>query len=180
VKHPARWIALAVAVVALAFGAVLATQVSDDPQREDNESVLLNHPAPEFSVRTLDGTTITQADLAGKEVIVNFWNSWCIPCHEELPALKEFYDAHATDPDFVMLGIVRADSQDAIRAYVDAEGVDWVVAFDPGANATLGFATRGQPETFAINSDGTIVGFKAGPSSRNELETMLAAARVPS
>ena len=38
------------------------------------------------------------ADIAGKSAIVNFWNSWCIPCQEEEPLLKQFYAAHKDDP----------------------------------------------------------------------------------
>jgi len=177
VRHPTRWIALVVAVIAVAFGAVLATQVSTDPQREASESGLVGDPLPDFSVRALDGTTVTEAELSGRTVIVNFWNSWCIPCHQELPALKAFYAAHANDPDFLMLGIVRDDTDDAVRAYVDAEGLDWVIALDPGSDATLAFGTRGQPETFAISAEGAVVGFKKGPSSRAVLEKMLAVAR---
>lgn len=176
-RHPTRWVASTIAVVVVAFGVVLATQVSSDPRRDDSESGLLGDAVPTFSVRGLDGTKITAADLAGRSVIVNFWNTWCIPCREELPALKDFYAAHAGDSDFLMLGIVRDDSEQAVRDYVDAEGLEWTIAFDPGSEAALAFGTRGQPETFAVNPDGTVVGVQIGPSSVDDLEEMLAAAR---
>jgi hypothetical protein len=76
-----------------------------------------------------------------------------------------------------MLGIVRDDTAKAVRAYVDAENLGWVIGLDPTSAATLAFATRGQPETFAISPDGTVVDFQYGPSTEGRLETMLAEAR---
>ena len=93
------------------------------------------------------------SDLLGKAVIVNFWNSWCVPCQDELPALHRFADLHRDDPDVALLGIVRDDTKDAVRAYVAAEGIDWKIAMDPGARAALAYGTRGQPETFAITPE---------------------------
>ena len=48
---------------------------------------------------------------------------------------------------------------------------------DPGGKASLAFGTRGQPETFAISPDGVIVGYQFGPSSVDDLEQLLSAAR---
>jgi cytochrome c biogenesis protein CcmG/thiol:disulfide interchange protein DsbE len=177
VKHPLRFVAIGVAVVVVAFSVVLATQVGGDPRSDATTSRLLGDAVPEFSVQTLDGTTVTETSVAGRVVIVNFWNTWCIPCHEELPALREFYEAHADDPDFVMIGIVRDDEKSAVRSYVGGEDMGWTIALDPGAAASLGFGTRGQPETFAISAEGVIVGSKIGPASVRDLEVMLRAAR---
>ena len=48
------------------------------------------------------------------------------------------------------------------------------MALDPGSSAALDFATRGQPETFAITPDGVIVGFQLAEVERQaNLETML-------
>lgn len=176
-KHPTRWLALTVAVIVLAFAVVLATQVGSDPQAESKTSALVGDPVPEFSVQTLEGEALTEADLAGRAVIVNFWNSWCIPCHQELPALKAFYKAHADETDFMMLGIVRDDTEDAVREYVADEELGWVIGLDPGSKATLAFGTRGQPETFALTPDGQVVAFQFGPSSEAILDRMLAEAR---
>lgn len=176
-RHPARWIALSVAVVVALFAIVLATQVGDDPQADNNKSQLLSDPVPAFSVRTNDGTTLSKADLAGRSVIVNFWNSWCIPCQQEEPQLQQFYEKHADDPEFLMVGIVRDDTAKAVRAYVREQGIDWTIGFDPDAKAALAFGTRGQPETFAISPDGVIVGYQYGPSTVVGLEKMLARAK---
>jgi cytochrome c biogenesis protein CcmG/thiol:disulfide interchange protein DsbE len=177
VKHPTRWVALAVALVVVAVGVAFATQVGGDPRRESSQSHLVGDPAPDFRVRTLDGKSLTRHDLAGRAVIVNFWNTWCVPCERELPALQQFWARHRDDPSVAVVGIVRDDEQGAVRHYVAAKGIDWTIAMDPEARAALDFGTRGQPETFAISPGGRIAGAQIGPSSVSDLETMLRAAR---
>jgi cytochrome c biogenesis protein CcmG/thiol:disulfide interchange protein DsbE len=177
VNHPTRWIALAVAIVVVVVGVVLATQVGGDPRADATRSQLVGSEAPDFAVRPLEGGTLTRADLAGRAVIVNFWNSWCAPCRAELPALERFWSRHRDDPRFAFVGIVRDDTERAARESVAADGIGWTIATDPDAKAALDFGTRGQPETFAITPDGVIAGAQIGPSSVEDLETLLAAAR---
>ncbi len=176
-KHPARWIALGVVVVLVAFSVLLATQVGNDPRKDAKTSHLAGRTAPKFTVQTLDGETVTSRGLAGKAVIVNFWNSWCIPCRQEHPALTQFYSRHNDDPDVALVGIVRDDTKTAAERWVKKNGDDWTIATDPGGKAALAFATRGQPETFAISPDGVVVGYQFGPSSVDDLEQLLNAAR---
>lgn len=174
--HRARWIAGAVAVVVAGLVVVLATQIGSDPRADARRSQLAGEAVPPFRVSALDGREVTRQDLAGKVTIVNFWNTWCIPCREEAPALQDFYAAHADDPDFVMLGIVRDDTRSAVDRWVRNRGDEWTIAMDPGGRAALAFGTRGQPETFAISPDGVIVGYRLGPSSVADLEALRAAA----
>jgi cytochrome c biogenesis protein CcmG, thiol:disulfide interchange protein DsbE len=177
VRHRARWIALAAGAFVAVLAVVLATQVGTDPRADTNRSHLVGKDAPSYDLPTLDGNQVRSSDLAGKVVVVNFWNSWCIPCLQEHGALVEFYRRHAGDPSFAMIGIVRDDTESAIRGYVEQEGVPYTVAFDPGGRAALDFGTRGQPETYAISPDGVVAGSKFGASSVDNLETMYRAAR---
>ena len=176
-RHPVRWIAIATAMTTAALSVAIAFNVGTDPLADSKRSHLLGQNAPKFDLPALDKGRTRLADLRGKVVIINFWNSWCIPCRQEHPNLVRFYEQHAADPDFAMVGIVRDDTESAIRRYVKEEGVPYIVAFDPGSRAALEFGTRGQPETYAISPDGVIAGSKWGPSTVSDLETMLAAAR---
>ena len=176
-KHPFRWVAIGVATGVVVLASVLALTVSSDPLAQTNESRLVGKPVPKFSVEGFDGQPISSESLAGKTVLVNFWNSWCIPCREEHPALVDWYAANRDDPSVVLLGIVREDSRAAARRWVRDKGVDWPVAFDPGGKAALDFGTRGQPETYAISPDGVVVASRFGPSSVQTLDQMVAYAQ---
>jgi thiol-disulfide isomerase/thioredoxin len=180
VRHPARWVALAVALVVVVFGVVLAVNVGNDPQAAEKHSPFLGKQVPKFDLATLTDGKVSNESTAGKSVIINFWNTWCTPCRQELPQLKEFYAHHSSDPDFVMVGIVRdpQESNRAIRAYVKAEGLEWTVALDPGDQAALDFATRGQPETLAVSPGGVVAASQYGPMTVGSLERFLAAARA--
>ena len=176
-RHPLRLVALAVGVAVAALAVVLALQVGDDQLQTQPRSELLGDGAPDFVVTTLDGEEISLESLAGKAVVVNFWNSWCLPCKQEEPALKEFYERHRDEADFAMVGIIRDDTKKAAGSAVDERGIEWPMGWDPGGRAALDFGTRGQPETYAITPDGLIAGTQYGPASVEGLETLLAAAR---
>lgn len=176
-KHPFRWIALAVGAGVCALAVVLALTVSTDPRKEANTSRLVGKRAPAFSVEGLDNKPITSESLAGKTVLVNFWNSWCIPCREEHAALSRWYETNRNDPSVVLLGIVREDSRKDVREWVKNEKVTWPVAFDPGGKASLDFGTRGQPETYAIGPDGVVVASQFGPVTPAVLDQMVAYAQ---
>jgi cytochrome c biogenesis protein CcmG, thiol:disulfide interchange protein DsbE len=178
VKHPARAIALAVAFVVVVLGVVLALNVGSDPEQDAKQSHLVGKPAPGFDLPNLTGGRVKLADIAGKSAIVNFWNTWCSPCLEEAPALEKFYAEHSNDSDFVMVGIVRNDETKDVKAYVRKNGVNWTIALDPENQAALDFATRGQPETYAISPSGVVTAAKYGVMSTTELETFLASARA--
>ncbi|HEX6312868.1 MAG TPA: TlpA disulfide reductase family protein [Acidimicrobiia bacterium] len=176
-RHTARWAALGVGVVVAGLAVVLALQVSDAERQSRPRSELLGDPAPEFTVETMAGEEISLASVRGRAVIVNFWNSWCTPCKQEEPALREFYERHRDEADFLMLGIVRDDEEKPARQAVADRGLEWPMGLDPGDKAALDFGTRGQPETFAITPGGLVAGVQYGPATVGDLEEMLAAAR---
>jgi cytochrome c biogenesis protein CcmG/thiol:disulfide interchange protein DsbE len=176
-RHPLRLAALGAAAVLVGLVVVLALNVGADPTLDPPR--FAGEPAPAFALPTLDGGEVSSAALRadGRAVLVNFWNSWCIPCRQEHPALVAFWERHRHDPDLAMVGIVREDVESEIREYVDREGVGWTVALDPGATAALDYGTTGQPETFMIAADGTVVAEQIGPASLDDLELMLRVAR---
>jgi cytochrome c biogenesis protein CcmG/thiol:disulfide interchange protein DsbE len=148
-------VAVAVALVVALFVGVLATRspaidtVADTP--------LLGTQAPAVEGPGLDGGTVRLADFRGKFVLVNFFNSWCVPCRQEHPELVKFAARHAATGDAVILGVIHDDTVDEVRAYRAEHGGDWPVVDDPRGTIALDFGVRGQPETFVISPDGIVV-----------------------
>lgn len=177
-KSPIRWIAGAVALVVLGFIVVFAIQTGKQKVEPSMPRLVLEHGrAPTFTLKGLDGKPITSASLKGKTYVVNFFNSWCIPCQQEAPALKAFYAEHAKDPDFAMVGIIINDDASTVNSYVHTQNMTWPVGSDPNGAASLSFGTTGQPETYVFAPDGTAVCGALGASTQAELDIWLQAAR---
>lgn len=134
--------------------------------------VRIGDPAPDFELTTLDGGTMTLAELAGRPVIVNFWASWCAPCVEEFPLLEQAAAAHAAD-GLVVLGIVYRDEAAAAAAFMAARGATWTGLVDPDGAVARRYGIYGPPETFFVGPDGVVAGHQIGQLSAPDLEQQL-------
>jgi cytochrome c biogenesis protein CcmG/thiol:disulfide interchange protein DsbE len=130
--------------------------------------------APDFSLADLDGNPLRLADLAGRPVIVNFWASWCGPCVEEFPLLREAAERHADD-GLVVVGIVYQDRSEAARDFMARTGATWRAAMDPGDRVASAYGILGPPETYFIGRDGRIVARQIGQFSAASLDAKVAA-----
>jgi len=122
----------------------------------------------------LDGTTTKLSDyLRNGPVHITFWALWCVPCKEELRALKSFAKEHADDP-FTILA-VNQDSPKSlakVKAYVKSQGYPFPVILDP--NTQLFQALNGQnlPFSVLIDKSGKIVATRTGylPGDEKEIQ----------
>jgi len=62
---------------------------------------LVGEQAPNFTLATPDGQTVSLSDYSGQVVLVNFWATWCPSCVTEMPGYEQIYRQH--QPDFVVL-----------------------------------------------------------------------------
>jgi cytochrome c biogenesis protein CcmG, thiol:disulfide interchange protein DsbE len=155
-------------VLVTALGAVLLSRLpSASP-------TAVGSVAPDFSLADLDGNPLRLADLRGRPVIVNFWASWCGPCVEEFPLLREAAERHAAD-GLVVVGIVYQDRSEAARDFMDRNGATWPAAMDPGDRVASAYGILGPPETYFIGRDGRIVARQIGQFSADSLEAKVAA-----
>jgi cytochrome c biogenesis protein CcmG/thiol:disulfide interchange protein DsbE len=169
-------VALGVGVVVLSLGLVFVASIRK-PQVQAHAN-LLGKDVPAVTLPSLtNASKISTKPAAGHVVVINFWNSWCIPCRQEQNALKQFYAAHKDDPGFTMIGVLRDDSSKAAAAYARAEGLKWNLVSDPRGDAAIAFGTTGQPETYVVGADGVVAGSLIGPATVDDLDRMLTAAQ---
>jgi cytochrome c biogenesis protein CcmG/thiol:disulfide interchange protein DsbE len=127
--------------------------------------------APRLDLPRLDaGGRLSLASLRGKVVVVNFWESYCIPCKQE--ARRVAATARAwREKGVVFVGVNAFDTKSAARAYLQRYGVDYPNIRD-GVGDTFGrWGVTGVPETFFIDRRGNVVPpHIAGPASQADLE----------
>jgi thiol-disulfide isomerase/thioredoxin len=80
-------------------------------------------PAP---IRTTDGRTLSNADIAGRFVVLNFWAPWCPPCVREMPDIDRFARS-AAGKDTLVIGLA-IDEQAAVEKFVGAHPVSYPIA----------------------------------------------------
>ena len=66
--------------------------------------------APDFTLTSFDGQTVTLSELRGKVVIINFWASWCIPCREEAAYLEQTWRKYK-ELGVIFIGVDCADTE---------------------------------------------------------------------
>jgi thiol-disulfide isomerase/thioredoxin len=81
-------------------------------------------PAPDLTLKDLNGNDVSLSDFKGKVVLVNFWATWCDPCRAEIPWLIELQHKYA-DKGFVILGIALDDEgKKVVAPFVAKERFD--------------------------------------------------------
>lgn len=85
-------------------------------------------PAPDFSVKDLEGRTLSLADYKGKVLVLNFWATWCPPCRTEIPDFIATYK-ELKPRGLEILGLSLDNTPPAeLREWVEAVGMNYPVA----------------------------------------------------
>lgn len=115
-------------------------------------------------------------NFKGKYVLIDFWASWCSPCRQSFPHMREVYQQYK-DQNFEIYSIsIDKSKADWLKA-VAQENNPWKQALDNINIAGSGFAITGVPTTYLISPEGTILMKEVGfnPDGSGEIEKKLAA-----
>ncbi len=140
----------------------------------------VSRPAPDFTLSTLDGGTISLSDYRGKVVLVNFWGTWCEPCKRETPALEAAYQA-MQDDGLVIIGInltddelIQGNAEADIQAFVDQYRVTYPIALDRDGTVLQDFRVYPLPTSFFVDPEGTIRYVRVGEITTDEVAALFA------
>lgn len=133
---------------------------------------LVGKPAPEFTLQTLDGHTLKLSDLKGRPVLLNFWASWCIPCKEEAPLLRDIAEKQSAD-GLAIVGVVYQDQPGRAQEFVREYNLNFPSVLDPKLDTAIDYGVGGVPETFFIDENGVIRRHLRQPLTRELLQREL-------
>ena len=127
-------------------------------------------PAPDFTLETLDGKTLSLSSLRGKAVLVNFWATWCGPCKIETPWLVEMQNQYGAQ-GLQIVGVAMDDSgKDEIAKFAKDMGMNYPVLLGKEAVGDAYGGVPALPESFFVGRDGKIVDKIMGLEGRSEIE----------
>lgn len=143
---------------------VVATMLALGMRRDPRAlpSALIDRPLPDFEQRQLDepGRRFSPATMQGRVWLLNVWASWCEPCREELPALRQF----ATRDDIALIGLNYKDQDGPARALLAGIGNPYQLsAVDADGRIGMDLGVQGVPETFVIDAQGRVRFRHQGP-----------------
>lgn len=157
-----RWVAVAGLVAAALVVAELAS---------GNGAEHAGRPAPPLPTKALRPPAVDLAALRGKPALVDFFASWCEPCAEEAPTLREL--SAALGGRATVVAVDWDDAGGPARAFVRRHGWEFPVLADTSGTAGESYGLVGLPTSFVIDPEGRIVATFRGPQSETTLRQAL-------
>jgi peroxiredoxin len=165
--------AIGSAAMVVMVHAATPAAVDPDPMK------LVGKPAPDFKLDGLEGTSHTLAEAKGNVLLLDFWATWCVPCHVELPHLQELYKAQSSH-GLKFFAVNAGDVKAAVAKYVADNKLDVPILLDTDSKMADSFQCGDSlPISVLVGKDGIVknvfVGFKEGTTSE-EIEKAVTAA----
>ena len=107
---------------------------------------------PELTMRTLDGRTITNKDLAGKVTIFNFWATWCPPCRAEIPDLVKLQEQYKDQ--LIVIGVSSDEGPtDVVRRFAADYRINYPIVMETPELSAAFPGIFALPTTFLVGPD---------------------------
>ncbi len=109
-----------------------------------------------ISAQDKDGKTITERDIKGKVILVDIWASWCKPCHEAMPKVKEIYNKYKDKGLTVVSVSVDTNPNDWLK-YIEKNPFEWMSLLGNGQELAQRYDCQYIPYFMVVGKDGKIL-----------------------
>lgn len=128
----------------------MARKLAENPRRARENF------APDFSFTSLQGEYISLDDLKGKVVLLDFWGTWCPPCVESVPDLRNLSKKYSKEPSFVLIGISSDGDEQTWREFTEKNRMTWPQYRDKDRKILNAFNIRAYPTYIIIDHEGIV------------------------
>ena len=141
-----------------------------------SEHPLLGKETPAFEGMMLSGKKISNEDLSGKVIVLDFWATWCAPCVASLPIIQQITDEYA-DKNVLFFALNTGEEAEEVEQFLKDKELELNVILDPDGTIASAFTADAIPQTILIGKDGVIesahIGFVGEVALRQRLHDEL-------
>ena len=167
------WKPLTFALIVGVLSAALYFQVNS--LKHPSVGVEIGQLAPDFTLSTLEGDTISLSDFRGQIVLVNDFATWCGPCQAETPSLVDVYNSEGGNVVFIGLNLQETESK--VAEFKDQYNIPYPLVLDPDGKVTGLYRPVGLPTSWFVDSEGVVRYIHAGPMTAAMVQETLDAIR---
>ena len=136
---------------------IIVSAPESEALQASQEAPSVGFMAPDFTLSTMGGESVTLSELRGQAVIINLWASWCGPCRAEMPAMQNVFDQYKEE-GFTILAI-NASNQDSLAAataFVGEFNLTYPILLDVEGKVSKLYNLLALPTTYFVNKEGII------------------------
>ena len=143
-------------------------------QEEPLPPVTCSNPAPDFSLRSIEGERVSLSDFHGKVILLDFWATWCKPCVMAIPDLISLQNEYSKE-DFVVIGISLDRQPAVVPRFAKQKGINYPVVYGWGESISADYGNvTSIPTTFIVDRHGCIRQRLVGLHPKMELKKVIA------
>lgn len=131
---------------------------------DDRKSISIASEIPRWEATTIEGKITGSQKLSGKYVLMDFWGSWCGPCIDAIPNLKQAYKLYSAK-EFEIVGFAY-ESEASLNNALKRFELPWPQVLDDNGSYSSQFLVKGYPTYYLVDPNGKVV--EMGNSLRDE------------
>lgn len=148
-------------LAAQTMNAQTTSNAAEDPDTKYAAELLKpGSAAPDFTLPSLDGKTVSLSDYRGRTVVLDFWASWCPDCRKEASAVAEMHRQYK-DKGVVLIGVSFDNNREAWVSAVKKFGIEYIQAGNlqkwKETEVSKAYHVNWIPTMYVIDADGKVM-----------------------
>jgi peroxiredoxin len=129
-----------------------------------------NPKAPDFTLKDMNGKSVSLNNFKGKNVLLYFTTTWCPYCKKEVPELKEMYKKYKGKLE--MIAIDMNESKAKVSSYIEKYEIPYTTLLDSEGKVAVDYSIRGVPTIVLVGKDGRVFCYMCRDLT-NQIEELL-------
>ena len=133
----------------------------------------------DFELTTVDGRALGPKNFPGQVVVVDFWATWCGPCHLQAQILEPIYrDFKGRGVQFLAANV--GEDPETVKSFLKNKPFPYPVLLDPEDSVASKLGVVALPTLLVVDTKGNLAFFQPGLADADTLRAAIKKAGAPS